>query len=701
MLDRLFPVVIHFILLVLQGLLVCQSAVAGEATAGNKSDDELVRELDGQELETVVIKAGRINLAQDSSAFAERLTVKNEIDRMRSVSDVLSDAVGVQVRRLGGLGSYGAASIRGSTPNQVPVYLDGVLLNAGGFDSVNLGDLSLDSLAEIDIFRGQTPASLGTAGIGGALVLKTRSFERPLLEIAASCGSWNSYRLYSLLARRFAFVKLLALLSLSSSRGDFFYLNRNGTLFDSGDDRIIRRQNNANRTLAALLKLESEAGEWNFRLSDDFHGKLQGVAGIESLPTQEASLSTMRNLLDLRAAGTISDRLLLELNASHLFLFENFDDSYGAHGELGLKRQHTITDTHALALGAEAKLETGTEHFSTAGLELRWERLTSRDEVDMLQGSPKSRLRAGLALGHVWNPADDFFVQPGLRLSYLHSSFGGGTLPGGLGDIAPVDADDFVWQASLGTRWEIGCGLTIRANAGRYVRFPDLTEMFGDRGATIGNPDLLPERGINADAGLGYLLIGQGPLTMLRAGAAWFGNWSDDLISYVQNSQSSVRPENVSAAEILGLECSLRASLWNALSLSANYTYMHAVNRSQVVYYRGKRLPGRPAHEIYGKIEFGRARSGQGLRLWADVDYAGNNYLDQANLKEDVLARLLFGAGLSLEDMRRGLVITVEVKNLTDSYVLTDADGGRRPLRDFEAFPLPGRTVMATVRWRI
>ncbi len=306
-----------------------------------------------------------------------------------------------------------------------------------------------------------------------------------------------------------------------------------------------------------------------------------------------------------------------------------------------------------------------------------------------------------MSLGHVWNPADDIFIQPGLRLSYQHSSFGGGTLPGDLGEIAPVEADDFIWQISLGTRWEIGRGISFRANAGRYVRYPDLTEMFGDRGAVIGNPDLLPERGINADAGLDYLLTGKGPLTMLRAGAAWFGNWSDDLISYVQNSQSSVRPENISAAEILGLECSLRASFWESVTLSANYTYMHAVNRSQVTYYSGRRLPGRPAHEFYGKIEYGHEQAGLGIRVFADMDYAGNNYLDQANLKQDVLSRLLFGAGLKLSDLRRGLALTVEIKNLTNNYVLTDADGRRRPLRDFEAFPLPGRTVMATVRWRI
>ncbi|MCK7491335.1 MAG: hypothetical protein MZW92_06175, partial [Comamonadaceae bacterium] len=54
-------------------------------------------------------------------------------------------AVGVQVRRLGGLGSFGLASIRGSSAAQVPIYLDGLLLNAGGLSAVDLGELSLDT----------------------------------------------------------------------------------------------------------------------------------------------------------------------------------------------------------------------------------------------------------------------------------------------------------------------------------------------------------------------------------------------------------------------------------------------------------------------------------------------------------------------------------------------------------------------------
>ena len=37
-------------------------------------------------------------------------------------------------------------------------------------------------------------------------------------------------------------------------------------------------------------------------------------------------------------------------------------------------------------------------------------------------------------------------------------------------------------------------GVTLRFNAGRYLRVPDLTELFGDRGALVGNPNLNSRR---------------------------------------------------------------------------------------------------------------------------------------------------------------------------------------------------------------
>jgi outer membrane receptor protein involved in Fe transport len=217
----------------------------------------------------------------------------------------------------------------------------------------------------------------------------------------------------------------------------------------------------------------------------------------------------------------------------------------------------------------------------------------------------------------------------------------------------------------------------------------------------IGNPDLRPEVGFNADAGLVGAWSDLGALSSLRFELVAFGSLVDDVIVFVQNSQSSVRSENIDKAEITGLESSLRMNLWDWLLVSANHTFLHAINRSDTAYHSGKRLPGRPEHEIYARIEARLNQRRQAVGFWLDMDYAGRNYLDPANLKEDALARLLFGAGLRLHRFAEGLTVTLQVKNLFDTYVLTDSDGLRRPLRDFEAFPLPGRTIMTTVHWKI
>ncbi|HUT76819.1 MAG TPA: TonB-dependent receptor, partial [Polyangia bacterium] len=261
---------------------------------------------------------------------------------------------------------------------------------------------------------------------------------------------------------------------------------------------------------------------------------------------------------------------------------------------------------------------------------------------------------------------------------------------------------ELFWSPALGARLEIAAGLFLRANGGRYLRAPDLAELYGDRGAVVGNPDLVPEVGWNADAGATWIRQGSSAgLTLLRLDAAWFGSWAEDLIAYVQNSQRTIRPENVDAARILGVETMLRLVLFDLVSLQGNYTYLNTINRSEKPYHDGRRLPGRPEHEAYARLGVERVFERWGGAVWIDADYAGNVYLDQANLKDDAVGRLLFGLGYRLERPREGLALTLEVKNIFDTISVEDARGNDRPVRDYEAYPLPGRTFLATIHYRL
>jgi iron complex outermembrane receptor protein len=684
---------------------LAQDADAGPEPCPDEGDTEQEEdfeipegfEFDEDSSYETVVRDYRLCPTDESTGFGETIDVSDETRSASSVSDVVSEAVGVQVRRLGGLGSYGAASIRGSTSGQVPVYLDGVLLNAGGFQSVNLGDLNLDTLDSIEVYRGSVPLQLGQAGIGGAISLKSRSFERPVSEIALTYGSWNTAQLVLLHGNRVGEIGALMIVTADGSEGDFLYLNRNGTLFNEDDDRIQRRRNNQHLAYGSLIKLDGPIGDWRWTAANDLHLLQRGVPGIDSVPTENTRLNTLRDAVSLRVGGPLGDPdARLQLDASYLILDEEFTDLLN---EIGTGYQHTFSRADTAGGGAMLELDLAERHASTVSLSAFHDRYRYEERVLGIEPDASTRLRLGLGLQHEWQIVDPLTVVPALRLDLHHSDFAGGRLAGDIYEAPPETDTDFFWSPALGLRWEIVPGLFARTNVGRYVRPPDLSELYGDRGAVVGNPQLDAEVGINADAGLTWIYTGEGTVTFARLSGAWFGSWVEDLIAYVQNSQNTIRPENVEGARILGAEASFRLGLLELLSFEGNYTYLNAINISDKPYHDGKYLPGRPAHEAYGKIEAGHTGEIWGAALWLDADYAAENYLDQANLKHDALSRLLFGVGYRLERPQQGLTLTLEVRNVFDKYVLKDEDGRLHPLRDYEAFPLPGRTILLTLHW--
>jgi len=516
--------------------------------------------------------------------------------------------------------------------------------------------------------------------------------------VALTAGSFGTLRALVLTGNKVSELNALAILTAQGSQGDFEYLNRNGTLFDETDDRVQRRRNNEHVAYGTLFKLDGPLGGWRFSAANDLHLMHRGVPGIDSVPTESSDLETLRDAVNLRLGGPLGDPMAeLTLGISFLTLREDFTDPAN---EIGLGAQRTLSRSDTVGVDAVLELDWNERHDSACRLAAYNERFRFEELLTETAPDPSTRLRVELGFAHEWQVVDPLRLVPAVRLALHNSRFGGGTYAGDI-TAAPASSDtSLFWSPSLGARFQIADGLFLRANGGRYFRAPDLSELYGDRGSVIGNPQLDAEVGYNADAGITWTRTGGEKLTLLRLEAAWFGSWSEDLIVYVQNSQNTIRPENADAARILGAEASAGLGLGELVTFQANYTYLNAINKSDRPYHDGKFLPGRPAHEAYGKVAVGKTFERWGASFWLDVDYAGESYLDQANLKRDSLARLLFGLGYRIERPREGLSLTLVVKNLFDTYVIEDADGSRHPLRDYEGFPLPGRSVFVTLQWK-
>ena len=235
------------------------------------------------QLAPVEVRAQRLGVEQtvrETSTFATTIDTSEATAKVQSVADVLSESVGVQVRRFGGLGAFSTVSIRGSTPNQVEVYLDNVLLNNANAGLVDLGSVPLDNVDHIEIYRGFAPLQLGAGSIGGAINLVTRPVAGATTNSASlSYGSFDTRKVTLYRSQGFERIGYVVLFNYTESLGNFQFFDDNGTPLNSLDDEIATRQNNGFRAFNGNVKGEAILGGWQFTLSNDIYTKNQGVPG--------------------------------------------------------------------------------------------------------------------------------------------------------------------------------------------------------------------------------------------------------------------------------------------------------------------------------------------------------------------------------------------------------------------------------------
>lgn len=689
--------------------LVCHTGDAGETSphvedgpasgsddpAGDEDDAffEGLSDIEDEGYESVV--AGRRILATDeTSGFAESIDVSGAAEQFTTAAEVLSRAGGVQVRRTGGVGSSASLGIRGSTSRQVPILLDGIEIGGGGTAAVDLGDLSLDLMESVEVYRGAAPVSLGQSGIGGAVCLRTLPLNEPFTRISGSLGSFGTERLSVWHAAPMGSVNGLATLSTLHTNGDFPYLNRNGTPHATAqnDDRIERRTNNHHTVYGALLKLGGPLKTWQWTLTDVLFAKQGGAPGLENYQTKTASAFRLRNQIFGWLSGPLGKQVQAALTTGYARMTDEFKDPQNDfHSLLQFHGAKTQT-VPAVGLFQVTWKEAGVTDFS---LDNRFEHL--RREEHEHGGAPANSMpdvlhnRFALGTAHRWQPVEMLSLDPSIRMIVDHSTAAGST---------GTSLTDNYWSPALGLKLTPLSWLALRASVGRFVRTPDLDELYGAGGAIEGNPSLKAETAVNGDAGVTATYTTKRGL-LLSAEAAWFSSFAKDLIAYERKSFYKIRPENIGKAVIQGAETGLRISAVEVFSLQANYTYLYAINRSDIVYNFGKRLPGRPVHRVYGKFEVGSDAKPVGSRLWLDADFTGETFLKQSNQAESAIpARLFLGVGYRLSHSASGTSITLEVHNLLNQMTAQTQDGLTAPVSDFTGFPLPGREIFITVAWK-
>lgn len=624
---------------------------------------------------------------EDPTSFATVVDTSEKTSEVDTVADVLSETVGVRVQRFGGLGAFSTLSIRGSAANQVQVYLDGIPMSRARNEVVNLGTLPLDGVERIEVYRSGVPISFSRVGPGGVVNIVTKSPGAvPRTLLSAAYGSFDSRKVDVERSQRLGAWEYLVFGTYTGTEGDFTFRDDNGTPTNPFDDRDSTRTNNASNAVDVISKLGYRPSDQaELKLTNEVFYKDEGVPGIGSNQSRDASFEELRNLTHLRGDlhGVGVDALDVRTTGHVVYDRSRFDDR---DGEIGIGNQDTDDQTIAVGLDSLFTYYWGAHLVPAMTLAAGYEEFAPDDRIDPANaGADQYRVRTTVAAqNEVYLWRDRVVVVPAVHWDWVRDDFTGG-VPQNLPSVAqPRSRTDSFASPQLGGVLRLVPGLEVLANVSRVFRPPSFGELFGDQGVVTGNPDLSSEEATKWDLGFRFGRSSLGRLTDVRLEYAHFESDFDDLIVLVPRSQSVLSPENVGSARVIGDEISGSLRFWRHVLLAANYTHQDATDESVEPAFRGKRLPGRPEDEAYVRAEL----YNDWARFTYEVSLIGDNYRDRGE-RDRVSSRNIQSLGLSVSPPRTGLGVTFEVKNLTDDRTA-----------DFGGFPLPGRSFFGTVQYK-
>jgi len=145
----------------------------------------------------VVISATKTEIpAKQVTSAVEVITGEDLQQRkIRTVAEALRWASGLAVFQSGGLGTTVGVRMRGGTPQQTLVLIDGAIVNSATDGSYDFANLTSDNIERIEILRGSQSMLWGSDAMGGVINITTkRGLEKPNISGFVEYGSFNTLR---------------------------------------------------------------------------------------------------------------------------------------------------------------------------------------------------------------------------------------------------------------------------------------------------------------------------------------------------------------------------------------------------------------------------------------------------------------------------------------------------------------------------
>ncbi|MBD3239073.1 MAG: TonB-dependent receptor [Chitinivibrionales bacterium] len=523
-----------------------------------------------QELGRLVVQGHR--LAGDKSGVT-RIGAEEFRGLFADLPSVLEQVSGVTIRRTGGFGEYATASIRGSSPKQVMVYLDGIPLNSAAGGAVDLSKIPLNTLQGITVYKSAAPLELMGDAAGGVINLSTAG-GTDMINGIVELGSYGYHKAGMLARKRFGDVVNRLSVDYTNADNDYEFNHDNGTPYNPDDDTRRSKDNNAHAVFTTTYANGWSIGERDHlssmvslskRRKEFYHKHLAD-------PTQLASQEATEMSGFVRWERQTADQGYLGARLDGRYKRSLFSDPLGTFYVGGKRRDQE--DYPYLSLRLEGLRALGDILTVQGFLRGSYEAYTSENLLAQPSGeAPFARRLA--AAGAVELAVRRDRLRAAVRYHHVYAQDSANFEPShGNGEPLPRNYDRHYPNANAEVTWLALQWLALDCSIRHEVLPISLSDRYGWGENYRGNPKLRPQQHTEVDIGT---TVGT---ERMQTSLAGFAGYVQDVIEVQTNSQMTIMAHNAGDMRLCGLEWDARLHLGRYLAVDNHFTYTYRLKRS-------------------------------------------------------------------------------------------------------------------------
>lgn len=625
-----------------------------------------------EQLETVHIIADN-NTALSPYDFIgahQRIDASQFNQSFYTLSSLLEQQSGIDIKSIGGIGQYSSPTIRGSSGQQVLVFWDGLLINGLSGGNADLGNLSLNLASQVDIYRSITPIELSASAVGGVIHIQSPAIDNYAQNTNGQAnlthGNYGLQQYSFMQGFRISDFKWIVAGNFTAADNDFDYLEKS-PVSSPNTPSYEPRYNNGTTQQQVLLKGQYKVNQNRYDFAFQAGHSDKELSSKINFPTNQAQLQQDNNSVQFRWGHRHTDMFSSEFITAITDRTEVYDDQYSSIG-LGEQLNEYQTSGYSLQLNHAYQIK----NFKGL-ITLRSQSEKTQTHFSLLsENELADQCAAGKGCETEYQ-RDQYDL--GGKLEYDHNQnkviFQLSRIALRDENIISTDMKNYhvntTWSASLSHDFKIGNSIYL--SLANQVRLPSSLEIFGDRGMSIGNPKLLPEIAMHHEVGMHIL----------------HSDFSINSSLYVRDVKQSIVGEsdsrgvihfnNLGRTKHIGTEQTLSWYANQFLTVTANLSLQsnEIIADKRFTFYKGKQVAGYSQFYSYLSAKWQQRH----WDLMLSSNYESNGFYDNGNLlPKEIKNRWDASIGINFQEWR----ISLDGTDLTNNAA-----------RDYPFYPEPGR----------